>query len=110
MEKIEDIVAKQGGVIRLNGNSQDNEYRRILRAVQNGKLVRVKRGVYALPYALMDTMIDVENIMQFLNASKNSFFAERGGGIAGLERCKQVQQEILDVLDKKIREYLAKQK
>ena len=63
MEKIEDIVAKQGGVIRLNGNSQDNEYRRILRAVQNGKLVRVKRGVYALPYALMDTMIDVEAII-----------------------------------------------
>ena len=45
MEKIEDIVAKQGGIIRVSGNSQDNEYRRILRAVQNGKLVRVRRGV-----------------------------------------------------------------
>lgn len=53
---------------------------------------------------------DVQQIMQFLNNSRHSFFAERGGGIAGLERCKQVQQEILDVLDKKIREYLAKQK
>lgn len=63
MEKIEDIVAKQGGIIRVSGNSQGNEYRRILRAVQNGKLVRVKRGVYALPYALMDTMIDVEAII-----------------------------------------------
>lgn len=53
---------------------------------------------------------DVQQIMQFLNNSRHSFFNERGGGIAGLERCKQVQQEILDVLDKKIREYLAKQK
>ena len=50
---------------------------------------------------------DVQQIMQFLNNSRHSFFTERGGGIAGLERCKSVQQEILDVLDKKIREYLA---
>ena len=50
---------------------------------------------------------DVQQIMQFLDKSRNSFFAERGGGIAGLERCKTVQQEILDTLDKKIREYLA---
>ena len=51
---------------------------------------------------------DVQQIMHFLDNSRNSFFASRGGGIAGLERCKQVQQEILDVLDKKIREYLKK--
>ena len=53
---------------------------------------------------------DVQQIMHFLDKSRNSFFTSRGGGIAGLERCKSVQQEILDVLDKKIREYLAKQK
>lgn len=53
---------------------------------------------------------DVQQIMQYLETAQDSFFAARGGGIAGLERCKQVQQEILDVLDKKIREYLAKQK
>lgn len=53
---------------------------------------------------------DVQQIMQFLNSSRHSFFAERGGGIAGLARCKAVQQEILDVLDQKIREFLAKQK
>ena len=52
---------------------------------------------------------NVEQIMQFLDGARNSFFAERAGGIAGLERCKQVQQEILDVLDARIREYLAKQ-
>lgn len=50
---------------------------------------------------------DVQEIMQYLEAAKGNFYVERGGGIVGLERCKQVQQEILDVLDKKIREYLA---
>ena len=49
---------------------------------------------------------NVQQIMQFLNNSRHSFFTERGGGIAGLERCKAVQQEILNTLDKKIREYL----
>lgn len=51
---------------------------------------------------------DVKEIIWYLETSKDQFFAARAGGIAGLERCKQVQQEILDVLDKKIREYLAK--
>jgi len=63
MEKIEDIVARQGGVVCLEGKSASNEYRRILRAEKNGKLVRIRRGVYALPYALMDTMLDVETIV-----------------------------------------------
>ena len=49
---------------------------------------------------------DVQQIMQFLNNSRHSFYTSRGGGIAGLERCKSVQQEILNTLDKKIREYL----
>lgn len=53
---------------------------------------------------------NVQEIMDYLNNSKTSFFIERVGGITGLERCKQVQQEILDVLDQRIREYLSKQK
>lgn len=52
---------------------------------------------------------NVEQIMHFLDGARNSFFTERAGGIAGLERCKQVQQEILDVLDARICEYFAKQ-
>ena len=51
---------------------------------------------------------EVEQIIQYLESSKGSFFTHRAGGVAGLERCKQVQQEILDVLDKRIREYLSK--
>lgn len=49
---------------------------------------------------------NVEQIMQFLDKSRNSFFTQRGGGIAGLKRCKAVQQEILSTLDQKIRHYL----
>lgn len=52
---------------------------------------------------------NVEQIMQFLEGARGAFFAERSGGIARLERCKQVQQEILEVLDARIREYLNKQ-
>lgn len=63
MERIEDIVANQGGVIRLEGKSKSNEYRRILRAEKAGKLIRIRKGVYALPYVLMDNMIDIESII-----------------------------------------------
>lgn len=52
---------------------------------------------------------DVAQIMQYLEHTKDSFFEYRAGGIAGLERCKQVQQEILDVLDQQIRAYLKSQ-
>lgn len=52
---------------------------------------------------------DVAQIMQYLEHAKDSFFEYRAGGIAGLERCKQVQQEILDVLDQQIRAYLKSQ-
>ena len=63
MEKIEDIVTQQGGMISLHGSSHENTYRRIVRAEKNGKLVRVRKGVYALPYAFMDAMIDVESVV-----------------------------------------------
>lgn len=52
---------------------------------------------------------DVAQIMQYLEHAKDSFFEYRAGGVAGLERCKQVQQEILDVLDQQIRAYLKSQ-
>jgi hypothetical protein len=44
--------------------------------------------------------------MNYLEKAKDSFFSERNGGLEGLERCKQVQKEILEVIDKKIKEYL----
>lgn len=63
MERIEDIVARQGGIVSLKGKSTTNEYRRILRAVKAGKLLRIREGVYALPYILMDNMMDIETII-----------------------------------------------
>ena len=63
MEKIEDIVIQQGGVISLLGKSHENTYRRVVRAEKNGKLVRVRKGVYALPYVFMDAMIDIESVV-----------------------------------------------
>ncbi len=63
MDKIEDIVTHQGGMVSLHGRSHENTYRRIVRAEKNGKLVRVRKGVYALPYAFMDVMIDVDSVV-----------------------------------------------
>ena len=51
---------------------------------------------------------NVQDIINYLESAKGAFFKERVGCIDGLERCKQVQHEILDVLDKRIREYLTK--
>lgn len=63
MERVEDIVTHQGGMVRLHGMSRENTYRRIVRAERNGKLMRVRKGVYALPFAFMDAMIDVEAVV-----------------------------------------------
>ena len=63
MERVEDIVTHQGGMVRLHGMSRENTYRRIVRAERNGKLMRIRKGVYALPFAFMDAMIDVESIV-----------------------------------------------
>ncbi len=49
---------------------------------------------------------DVNEIIQYINNSSDFFFSQRSGGISGLDRCKVVQQEIFDTLDKKIREFL----
>ena len=63
MDKIEDIVTQQGGFIRLQGKSHENTYRRIVRAEKNGKLMRIRKGVYALSCELMDALMDVESIV-----------------------------------------------
>jgi len=50
-------------MVRLHGRSKENAYRRIVRAERNGKLMRVRKGVYALPYAFLDAMFDVESVV-----------------------------------------------
>lgn len=63
MEKITDIVEAKGGIISTEELSGRAEYKRILRAVKRGELVRIRQGVYAEPAAMLSTMIDVERIV-----------------------------------------------
>jgi len=63
MERVDDIVTRQGGVISYHKRFHENEYRRALRAEKKGRLVRVRGGVFALPFAFMDAMIDVESVV-----------------------------------------------
>ena len=63
MERVDNIVTQRGGVISYHKRFHENEYRRALRAEKNGRLIRVKSGVYALPFAFMDAMIDVESVV-----------------------------------------------
>ena len=63
MEKVDEMVTRQGGAIRSSRKDREAEFWRLHRAEKNGKLVRVRRGVYTLPYTFMDTMIDVETIV-----------------------------------------------
>ncbi len=39
------------------------EYKRIYRAAQRGKLIRLRSGVYASPDALLDTVLDIERVV-----------------------------------------------
>lgn len=63
MEKICDIVAEKGGIITVDDTGGKALYKRILRAVDRGELIRVRHGVYADPAALFNTMIDIEKII-----------------------------------------------
>ena len=63
MQKISEIVATKGGVVTMNEITDRAEYNRILRAVERGELVRLRQGVYAVPIAMLNTIIDVERIV-----------------------------------------------
>lgn len=39
------------------------EYKRVLRAVDRGELIRLRHGVYAVPEAIFSTMIDIDKIV-----------------------------------------------
>lgn len=63
MQKIEEIVKNAGGAIHVNKVDNPALYQRVCRAEKRGILVRVRKGIYALPEALAVTMIDVETII-----------------------------------------------
>lgn len=56
-------IASQGGVISMADLSTQSDYQKVVRAKERGELVRVRRGVYAVPDTLLNTMIDVERII-----------------------------------------------
>ena len=63
MIPITDIVRNQGGTIKTSQLASRAEYRRLLRAVMRGDVVRLHHGIYAEASSLLNTMIDVESII-----------------------------------------------
>lgn len=56
-------IASHGGIISTADLSTQSDYQKVVRAKKRGELVRVRRGVYAVPDTLLNTMIDVERII-----------------------------------------------
>lgn len=63
MESITNIIEAQGGIVTTDNLSGRAEYKRVLRAVERGEIVRLRQGVYGNPTAILNTMIDVERIV-----------------------------------------------
>ena len=63
MNSISDTVASQGGIITTDSMTGQAEYKRVLRAVDRGELIRLRHGVYAVPEAAFSTMIDIDKIV-----------------------------------------------
>ena len=52
-----------GGVVSTTDVSNLSEYKQILRAQAQGDLIKLRQGVYAVPEAMLSTMINVERIV-----------------------------------------------
>ena len=63
MNKIMYKATSQGGIITTAEFPNQSDYQKIVRAKERGELIRVRHGVYAVPDALFNTMIDVERIV-----------------------------------------------
>ena len=63
MNSISDTVASRGGIITTDSMTGQAEYKRVLRAVGRGELIRLRHGVYAVPEATFSTMIDIDKIV-----------------------------------------------
>ena len=55
MSNISDAVASKGGIITTDSMTGQAEYKRVLRAVDRGELIRLRHGVYAVPEATFGT-------------------------------------------------------
>lgn len=63
MNSITHKATSQGGIITTAELSKQSEYLKVVRAKERGELIRVRHGVYAVPDALLNTMIDIERIV-----------------------------------------------
>lgn len=63
MDNIVCKVAALGGTISTTDIPDMSEYKRLLRAKERGDLIKLRHGIYAVPDALLNTMIDVERIV-----------------------------------------------
>lgn len=63
MNSISDIIASQGGIITTDSMTVQAEYKRVLRAVSRGELIKLRHGVYAVPEAAFSTMIDIDKVV-----------------------------------------------
>lgn len=63
MENITKIIEAKGGFTTTGELSSDSEYRRVLRAVGRGEMIKLRHGVYVNVDALTGTMIDVEKLV-----------------------------------------------
>ena len=57
------VPQDRGGFIVANQAKNRSEYERLRSAVKEGTLVRIRKGIYASPSALANTIIDVERIV-----------------------------------------------
>ena len=63
MDNIVCKVEALGGTISTTDIPHIAEYKRLLRAKERGDLIKLRQGIYAVPEALLNTMIDVERIV-----------------------------------------------
>lgn len=62
IQTIEQIIADNGGFVAKN-ELTSSQYHRLLSDVSDGKVIRIRRGIFALSSALANTMYDLDKII-----------------------------------------------
>lgn len=62
IKTIEQIIADNGGFVAKN-ELTSSQYHRLLSDVSDGKVIRIRRGLFALSSALANTMYDIDKII-----------------------------------------------
>lgn len=73
-----DTLQQQGGFITTGEVKSRGEYEQLRRAIEDGTLVRIRKGVYVEAAALANNMIDVERIVPHGVLCLYSAFAHYG--------------------------------